>query len=144
MGVPRPSLILGASVGIGASGVWCNHSTAWGQIGRTGDLSACGGRRPSSNTAGQIAEHRQDWSETEIAAQVDCHHLLFYLSIVYRLLQSTAQPEAAESRATLQAWGAPKARFRRALALLTDSHLSEDPDIKHLQEIITAFRDASN
>ena len=102
------------------------------------------GQEAVKQYAGQIAEHRQDWSETEIAAQVDCHHLLFYLSIVYRLLQSTAQPEAAESRATLQAWGAPKARFRRALALLTDSHLSEDPDIKHLQEIITAFRDASN
>ena len=93
--------------------------------------------------AGQVAEHREDWSETEIAAQVDYHQLLFYLSIVHRLLQSTAQPEAAESKATLQAWGAPKARFRRALSLLTDSHLSEDPDIEHIRKIIAAFRDAS-
>ena len=93
--------------------------------------------------AGQVAEHREDWSETEIAAQVDYHQLLFYLSIVYRLLQSTAQPETAESKATLQAWGDPKTRFQRALGLLTDSHLSEDPDIKHLQEIITAFRNAA-
>ena len=93
--------------------------------------------------AGQIAGHREDWPETEIAAQVDYHQLLFYLSIVYRLLQSTAQPETAESQATLQAWGDPKTRFQRALGLLTDSHLSEDPDIKHIQEIITAFRDAA-
>ena len=93
--------------------------------------------------AGQVAEHREDWSETEIAAQVDYHQLLFYLSIIYRLLQSTAQPETAESKATLQAWGDLKTRFQRALGLLTDSHLSEDPDIKHLQEIITAFRDAA-
>ena len=93
--------------------------------------------------AGQVAEHRDGWSEAEIAAQVDCHHLLFYLSIVYRLLQLTAQPEAAESKATLQAWGDPKARFQRALVLLTDSHLSEDPDIAHIQEIIAAFRDSS-
>jgi hypothetical protein len=93
--------------------------------------------------AGQIAEQREDWSETEIAAQVDYHQLLFYLSIVYRLLQSTVQPETAESKATLQAWGDPKTRFQRALGLLTDSHLSEDPDIKHLQEIITAFRNAA-
>ena len=93
--------------------------------------------------AGQVAEHREDWSETEIAAQVDYHQLLFYLSIVYRLLQSTAQLETAESKATLQAWGDPKTRFQRALGLLTDSHLSEDPDIKHLQEIITAFRNAA-
>ena len=93
--------------------------------------------------AGQIAEHREGCSEMEIAAQVDYHQLLFYLSIVYRLLQSTAQPETAESKATLQAWGDPKTRFQRALGLLTDSHLSEDPDIKHLQEIITAFRNAA-
>ena len=90
----------------------------------------------------QVGKHRTDWSEAEIAAQVDYHQLLFYLSIVYRLLQSTAQPMAAESKAILQAWGTPKARFQDALALLTDSHLSEDPDIAHIQEIIAAFRDA--
>ena len=93
--------------------------------------------------ASQVAEHRDGWSEAEIAAQVDYHHLLFYLSIVHRLLQSTAQPETVESKATLQAWGDPKARFQRALALLTDSHLSDDPDIGHIQEIIDSFRGAS-
>ena len=94
--------------------------------------------------AGQVAEHREDWSETEIAAQVDYHQLLFYLSIVYRLLQSTAQPETPESKATLQAWGDPKARFQRALTLLTDSHLSEDTDAAHIRESIAAFKEASN
>lgn len=93
--------------------------------------------------AAQVAEHREDWSEAEIAAQVDYHQLLFYLSIVYRLLQSTAQPMAAESKATLQAWGDPKARFQRALTLLTDSHLSHDPDIGHIRESIAVFRAAS-
>ena len=44
--------------------------------------------------ARQGAKHREGWSETEVAAQVDYHQLLFYLSIVHRLLQSTAQPEA--------------------------------------------------
>ena len=92
--------------------------------------------------AGQVAEHRQDWSETEIAVQVDCHHLLFYLSIVYRLLQSTAQPETAESKATSQAWGDPKVRFRDAFALLTDSHLSEDTDAAQIRELIATFRQA--
>ena len=94
--------------------------------------------------AGQVSEHREDCSETEIAAQVDYHQLLFYLSIVHRLLQSTAQPEEAESRATLQAWGDPKARFQRALTLLTDSHLSDDADAAHLRDLIATFRDASN
>ena len=94
--------------------------------------------------AGRVAEHREDRSETEIAAQVDYHQLLFYLSIVHRLLQSTAQPEAAESKATLQAWGDPKARFRDALTLLADSHLSEDTDAAHIRELIATFREASS
>ena len=92
--------------------------------------------------AEQAAKNREDWSEIEISAQVDCHHLLFYLSIIHRLLQSTAKPEAAESKATLQAWGAPKARFRDAFALLTNSHLSKDPDIAYIRELITTFREA--
>ena len=93
--------------------------------------------------AAQVAEYREDWSKTEIAAQVDYHQLLFYLSIIHRLLQSTAQPDTPESKATLQAWGDPQARFRRALELLTDSHLSEDPDIAHIRELIATFRSAS-
>ena len=141
--IPPPSLILGA---IG----W-----DWGERRLVQSLNSLGANRANGNFvslldqtivkeyAGQVAEHRDGWSETEIAAQVDYHQLLFYLSIVHRLLQSIAQPEAAESKATLQAWGDPKARFQRALTLLTDSRLSEDPDITHLQEIIAAFRDSS-
>ena len=94
--------------------------------------------------AGQVAEHREECSETEIAAQVDYHQQLFYLSIIHRLLQSTAQPETTESRATLQAWGDPKARFRDAFALLADSNLSEDSDSAHIRDLIATFRDASN
>ena len=94
--------------------------------------------------ARQVTQHREDRSETEIAAQVDYHQLLFYLSIVHRLLQSTAQPETPESKATLKAWGDPKARFRHALALLTDFHLSEDTDAAHLREMIATFRDDNN
>lgn len=93
--------------------------------------------------AGQVAKYREDLSETEIAAQVDRHQLLFCLSIIHRLLQATAQPEEAESKATLQAWGNPKARFRHALALLTDSHLSHDPDSTYIRELIATFRKVS-
>ena len=92
--------------------------------------------------ANQAVKYREGWSETEISAQVDYHHLLFCLSIIHRLLQSTAQPEATESKATLQAWGDPKARFRGALALLTDSHLSHDPDSTYIRELIATFREA--
>ncbi len=127
----------------------------WGERRLVQSLNSLGANRANGNFvslldqeivkeyAGGVAEHRETWSETEIAAQVDCHQQLFYLSIVHRLLQSTAQPETAESKATLQAWDNPKERFQRALGMLTDSHLSEDPDIKHLQEVITAFRDSA-
>ena len=94
--------------------------------------------------ANQAVKCREGWSETEIAVQIDYHHLLFYLSIIHRLLQSTAQPEEAESKATLQAWGDPKGRFRGALALLTDSRLSCDPDSIRIRELIATFRDSSN
>ena len=93
--------------------------------------------------AGHVAKRRKDFSETEIAAQVDYHQLLFYLSTIYRLLQLMVQPESAESKATLQAWGDPKARFQRALTLLTDARLSQDPDSARIREFITIFRDAS-
>ena len=123
----------------------------WGERRLVQSLNSLGANRANGNFvslldqaiveeyAGQVAEHREDWSETEIAAQVDYHQLLFYLSIVHRLLQSTAQPETAESKATLQAWGDPKARFRDALALLTDSHLSCDPDSKTHPRIYRRF-----
>ena len=127
----------------------------WGERRLVQSLNSLGTNRANGNFvsllgmeiveehASQVAQHRESCSEMEIAAQVDYHHLLFYLSIIYRLLQSTAQPEAAESKATLQAWGAPKARFQRALGLLADFHLSEDPDSAHIQEVIATFRVAS-
>ena len=127
----------------------------WGERRLVQSLNSLGANRTNGNFvslldqatvkeyAGRVAEHREDCSETEIAAQIDYHQLLFYLSIVHRLFQSTAQPEAAESKATLQAWGDPKARFQDALALLTDSHLSEDPDSAHIRELISTFRAAS-
>jgi hypothetical protein len=88
--------------------------------------------------AGKVVGGRENC--LELAAQVDCHQLLFYLLIVYRLLQVTAQPETAESQSTLRAWGDSQARFRRALELLTDSHLSHNPDSTYIRELITTFR----
>ena len=124
----------------------------WGERRLVQSLNSLGANRTNGNFvslldreivkeyAGQVAEHREVRSEPEIAALVDYHQLLFYLSIVHRLLQSTAQPETGESKATLQAWGDPKARFRDALGLLTDSHLSEDTDSVHIREVIATFR----
>ena len=93
--------------------------------------------------ANQIVKYREGCSETNIAAQVDYHHLLFYLSIVYRLLQATAQPKDEESKSLLRAWGDPKARFGRAVDLLVDSRLSEDLDARQIRDFVAGFREAS-
>ncbi len=127
----------------------------WGERRLVQSLNSLGANRANGNFvsllepetikeyAKQVTTYREGCSETEIAAQVDRHQLLFCLSIIHRLLQATAQPEEAGSKATLQAWGNPKARFRHALALLTDSHLSHDPDSTYIRESIAAFRDSS-
>ena len=127
----------------------------WGERRLVQSLNSLGANRTSGNFvsllnqeivreyAGQVASVRENCLETDIAARVDSHQLLFYLLIVHRLLQLTAQPEAAESQSTLRAWGDPHMRFRRALTLLTDSHLSEEPDTAQIQEIIATFRDGS-
>ncbi|MCZ6681419.1 MAG: hypothetical protein O7E52_29745 [Candidatus Poribacteria bacterium] len=93
--------------------------------------------------ARQVVSRRAGCSETEIAAQGDYHHLLFYLSIVYRLMQATAQPEDDESKSLLKAWGDAKPRFQRALNLLADANLSDDADATQIREFIAEFRDAS-
>ena len=127
----------------------------WGERRLVQSLNSLGANRANGNFvglldqaivveyAGQVSKHREDCSETVITAQVDYHQLLFYLSIIHRLLQSIAQPETPESKATLQAWGDPKARFQRALALIINSHLSDDPDSIRIRELITTFRAAS-
>jgi hypothetical protein len=82
-------------------------------------------------------------SEEEITARVDYHNVLFYLSIVYRILQVTAQPERLENRLLLKAWGDAKVRLRRSIELLVNSRLSDDPHANQIRELIAKFRDAS-
>ena len=127
----------------------------WGERRLVQSLNSLGANRTKGNFvsllrqgiveeyANRVAKRREGCSETKIAGQVGGHQLLFYLSVVHRLLQSTAQPETPESKATLQAWGDPKARFQRALESLTDSHLSDDLDIEHIQKLIAAFQHTS-
>lgn len=127
----------------------------WGERRLVQSLNSLGANRTNGNFvslleqgivdeyANRVVKRRKGCSETKIAGQVDGHQLLFYLSVVHRLLQSTAQPEAAASAATLRAWDAPKARFQRALESLTDSQLSENLDVEHIQKLIAAFQTTS-
>ena len=87
-----------------------------------------------------VCEHRETCSPAEIAARVDAHHLLFYLSAIDQLLQAMAQPEASESEMLLDAWGNTKSRFQSALTHIIDADLSDDTDTTTIREMIAGFR----
>ena len=86
-----------------------------------------------------VTTHRETCSPAEIAARVDSHHLLFYLSVIHQLLRAVAQPETAESRVLLNAWGNPQARFQSALAQLTNANLSNDIYTTQIREVVANY-----
>ena len=87
-----------------------------------------------------VCRHRETSAPEEIAARVDAHHLLFYLSAVDQLLQALAQPEASESEMLLHAWGDTRSRFQSALTHIIETDLSDDTDIAKIREMIGDFR----
>ena len=87
-----------------------------------------------------VSVHRENCPPDEVAARVDGHHLLFYLSVIDQLLQAVAQPEASESGMLLNAWGDPQQRFRSAIAHITGTHLSDDVHTNRIREILTHFQ----
>lgn len=86
-----------------------------------------------------VTTHRETCSPTEIAARVDSHHLLFYLSVIHQLLRAVAQPETAESKVFLKAWGNPQARFQSTLTQLTNANLSDDIYTTQIREMIANY-----
>ena len=87
-----------------------------------------------------VTSHRETCSPVEIAARVDSHHLLFYLSVIHQLLRAVAQPEVSESRTLLKAWGDPKARYQSALRQLIHTDLSDDVYTTQIRETIAELR----
>ncbi len=86
-----------------------------------------------------VSTHRESCPPDEVAARVDGHHLLFYLSVIDQLLRAVAQPDATENRILLEAWGDPQKRFRSAIAHITGTRLSDDVHTNRVREIITDF-----
>ena len=86
--------------------------------------------------AGWVAAHRETCSSAEIAARVDSHHLLFYLSVIHRILCAVAQPEASESRTLFKAWGDLKARYQSALRQVIHTGLSDGVYTTQIREMI--------
>lgn len=127
----------------------------WGERRLVQSFNSLGAHRPGGNFASlldpDIASEYASWMadcrgrdcETEIAVRVDYHHLLFYLSIVYRLLRAVAQPEHGENSLLLKAWGDAKPRLQRAIDLLVTSHLSDNPHSRQIRGFIAEWRDAA-
>ena len=86
-----------------------------------------------------VSTHRETCPPAEIAARVDSHHLLFYLSVIHQLLRATAQPEATENRMLLDAWGNAQARYKSALTHIIDTRLSDDVSTNQIRGIIADF-----
>ena len=86
-----------------------------------------------------ISTHRETCPPAEIAARVDSHHLLFYLSVIDQLLRAVAAPEATENRMLLEAWGDAQMRFQSALRHIIDTNLSDDIHTNQMREIIAGF-----
>lgn len=89
--------------------------------------------------AAWVTQNREKHASADIAARVDGHHLLFYLSIVYRILHAVARPEASESQILLEAWGDARLRFKRAISLIIETDLSDDVSITQIRKIIGNF-----
>ena len=90
--------------------------------------------------AAWVTSHRETCPSAEIAARVDSHHLLFYLSVIHQILRAVAQPEASESRTLFEAWGDPKARYQSALRQIVHTDLSDDVHTTQIREMIAALK----
>ena len=86
--------------------------------------------------AAWVTAHRETCSSAEIAARVDGHHLLFYLSVIHQILRAVAQPEASESRILLRAWGDLKARYQSALMQIIHTEVSDDVYTTQIREML--------
>ena len=88
--------------------------------------------------AAWVTSHRETCSSEEIAARVDSHHLLFYLSVIHQILRAVAQAEASESRTLLKAWGDLKERYKSALMQIIHTDLSDDVYTAQIREIVAS------
>lgn len=88
-----------------------------------------------------VVQHREKCTVADVIARVDAHHLLFYLSVIHRILVATARPEAKENQILVEAWGDLRARFKRAISLIIDTDLSDDVETNQIREMIRYGQD---
>lgn len=89
--------------------------------------------------AAWVVNHREKCSPANIAARIDGHHLLFYLSVVRKIFAAVARPETSENQILLEAWGDARMRFQRAISLIIKADLSDDVYTTQIREMIGEF-----
>ncbi len=87
-----------------------------------------------------VVENRERCSTADVAARVDGHHLLFYLSVVNRILEAVARSEVSENQILLEAWGDVRLRFQQAMALIINADLSDFMYTTQIREMIGKFQ----
>ena len=79
---------------------------------------------------------KTDSNLEEMASRIDGHHLLYYLSIIHRLLEAVAKPEEQDNRILLESWGDAGIRFKRAISIICNTKLSDNSCVVQLREIL--------
>ncbi|HIE27767.1 TPA: hypothetical protein EYP66_10810 [Candidatus Poribacteria bacterium] len=77
----------------------------------------------------------------KLAALVDYHHILFYLTAIIRLLRLLKNPEIRQSILLSRAWGPVKPRMTRALFNLAHKSLSHDEAAAAIRNLFLSFAD---
>ena len=86
-----------------------------------------------------VVLNREKCTTTEVAARVDGHHLLFYLTIIHKILHAQTRPESPESQLLVDAWGDMRLRIQRAISLIITTSLSDDVYINQIRNMIAEF-----
>jgi len=87
-----------------------------------------------------VVQNREKTNVTNVAARVDGHHLLLYLTVVHRILEAVARPEESENQTLMQAWGDMRLRFQHAISLIVNTDLSDDEYTNLIREMIGEFQ----
>ena len=88
-----------------------------------------------------VVQHRENSSVEDVAARVDGHHLLFYLTVIHKILDATVSPRIRQNQVLVQAWGDLRLRYHQALSLIINTNLSDDVYIQQIRKMIGEFQD---
>lgn len=105
-------------------------------------FNSLGAKRPAGNFVSLINQEIIETymaisGQTQVYDDIDLHHLLFYLSIIHRILRATSQPDHPHNARLRKAWGNLKARLDQAIHIIIKSNLSNNVEANTIRQIIT-------